>query len=498
MFSLFGLPRPETDRLLQETSPRPFNNKHTLARQTSSHFACNGSLPTNALPSDILCHIAQCVLSDNGIDHDTQSIIPLSHVCKHWRESIVSAGANWTRITNRREGLTALSLSRSQEAPLQIWFDMERQHPWFSDLIKHHIKKTSFLKVELTEFAELVATFPLSAQSMPELHSLEISLARLQIDAPSSDDPFTSFPPSLRSLSLCFIPLYQSFLNIKTLTKFTLHDPEFALPLDILLAFLKKNSSLKHVELDINFTDSPSSGCWAPVNNQLQYLSVTCGDVEHIQVLIHHIQLNDGGDLDITSYDNNKPGLEHILPEIHTMYPRILSSPTHMYCDNGKSIKLSGPNGSFKFYGPPTPKQDSTRLPQLSFKYIQEAHFQLHGPELPNLSLFPALRALVIDYRKDQPNTLITSLPSQAASPILKTLVFRLITFPKKFMQELIQFASRRSKSLSTKLHCIIFVGWAKDQLPTDQLHELRRHVSDIKFRVLNSEGLPKDLLSME
>ena len=53
----------------------------------------NLSQPVNRLPPEILSRIAQCSLNAAV---DARPIVPLTHVCRYWRDSITSDPANWT------------------------------------------------------------------------------------------------------------------------------------------------------------------------------------------------------------------------------------------------------------------------------------------------------------------------------------------------------------------------------------------------------------------
>lgn len=486
MFSFFDIPlHQDINWLVHETLSRisrQTNHANVTAAQKAS-FLWNMSRPINAFPPEILDCILKGVPSDG--DTDTRSIIPLTHVCKYWRELIISTAANWTKITNKNKRLTALSLSRSNKAPLRISFNQQedQNHPWFSSQIKPHIEKITSLKIDLTSFRNLAVTFPLFPQSMPNICSLEISTNY----TPLPDDPFEflPFPPTLKCLSLFWIPLFQSFLRVNTLTKFTLKEDDFTLPLDTLLTFLDDNDSLKHVDLNLTFVETPSSNRQAPIQNQLQSLSLESRRMEHLKALICYIPLK-SGDLKITSNDQDKPGLKDILPSIKRMYPAHLSSPTHLFWYKGEHIIFSGPNRSFQFNGPSDFDREFTSLPLL-LKCIQEAHFKLIYPTLPDFFLFPSLETLVIDYwiYLIQLDALITLLPSPKASPLLKTLAFRFPEYPKEFMEQLTQFALNRSEIPSMRLHRVIFLSNKKNALPSPGLvNKLKKYVSVVELKV--------------
>lgn len=335
-------------------------------------------------------------------------------------------------------------------------------------------------------------TFPYFPRSMPNLHSLTKSRPFLQEHLPPPPgDPFKLFPPTLKYLSLNEIPLYQSLLNIRSLTKFTLSDPAFACPLDTLLTFLEDNASLKHVELYITFATSPSSRRQAPIKNQLHHLLVKSTRVEDIQALISYIPLQQGGALKIISCDFDV-GWENILPDINTVYSKNLLSPTYLWYNPG-TVQLSGPNGSFQLYGPSKPEQNLTGLSPLSFGDIQELHLELPGSVFPDFSLFPTLNFLTVDYNgnSNMLHNFLTSLLSPESCS-LKTLTFQLcVLYPGDFMGQLIQFASN-CKNMSAGLDHIVIICRDQDKFPSsDLVTMLGKYVQDVKL--LDHREPPKD-----
>ena len=98
--------------------------------------------------------------------------IVLTHVCRYWREFIISTPWNWTLISSRDKGLPALSLKRSKAAPLKLHLQMGeiRGVPEFSDLIMPYTRNAETLQAEgilsVEELMQKLSNFP---QSMPNL-----------------------------------------------------------------------------------------------------------------------------------------------------------------------------------------------------------------------------------------------------------------------------------------------------------------------------------------
>ena len=157
---------------------------------------------------------------------------------------------------------TALSLERSKAAPLQLQLEMDMvgQNPEFRDLITPYNQNVENLWVEglvtIGDPTEIpLANFPLST---PNLRSLKLLIKN--DTAPGFDpsiDPFESFPGTLRSLELYDIPLYHSFLKLRTLTELPLHYYTAHTLLDTILDLLEGNRSLGSVDLKIACEESP-------------------------------------------------------------------------------------------------------------------------------------------------------------------------------------------------------------------------------------------------
>ncbi|KAF9784589.1 hypothetical protein BJ322DRAFT_1065152 [Thelephora terrestris] len=455
--------------------------------------------PVNRLPPEILSRIARDVPDQSA--KDARSVIPLTHVCRYWRNSIASASEIWTSISSWNKHFTLLSLERAREAPLRISIDLAqvKTRPWFSELIAPRIQNTAALEFSgLTTPETITKTLPNFPRSMPNLRSLDLSLWGAAPFWDSSVDPFKSFPSNLNSLFLYHIPLYPSVLNVRTLTELTFHNFDFDHPLDTLLTMLEENHSLRRVDIMIiignpNFLISHRR---TPIRNQLQHLSLTCYNAETTRVLISNIPLQRGASLEINNRDSSA-GMTKILSSISATHLANLPSPTHMHsCE--RDVKLTGSNGSFSFSGLSTPEMSFTGLPLLSFDEIRELRFGY--PRQPgsttnrrvfNPSPFPALETLVIEHDTNVSNTLSTLLSSPQSSPSLKTLAFLDCNLPRDFMKGLEQFASDRQNTMSAWLHRIVIVH--SDGFPgAESIRALGRHVAVVDVRF--GTELPMDL----
>ena len=438
--------------------------------------------PVNRLPPEIVSRVAQCVLGSHSMD--VRSIIPLTHVCRYWRESIISAPENWTLVSGGLFGMMALSLERSKAAPLRLELCMMDCFR-LRDLIIPRLQNIETLccdqHVGLEDF---IQTFPNFPRSTPNLRSLKLE------HAPTWDpstDPFNLFPNTMRSLSLYDIPLYPSFLGLRTLTDLSLHYYMVRPPLDAFLDLLGGNCSLERVDLRIGFDEFPVPTLRNRdvIMNQLQRLSITCWDATIARAVITRIPLRRGVHLEITFRDEiGGLGLNDILSDISVTHLSSLSSPTYMkYWSSSHGVRLTGPNGSFSydhewcgyglFRGVPF-----TEFPVLPITNVPELHLVHSGPPAVfHPSSFPALETFTIEGDASPSHLLSALLTNPSTSPSLKTLEFRDCMLTEELMEELTRFASHRKNTTSTRLDRVAITH--KDgKLPsTYSIRELSKHV---------------------
>ena len=266
--------------------------------------------PVNRLPPEILSYIARYLI-ENDKD-DAISVVPLTHVCRYWREFIISTPEIWAFISGKNKDMTATCLERAKAAPLKITLRMPLGSS-FHDIFAPYLQNTRTLVVHsVSTIEELKSVFPNFPRSMPTLRSLEL-IRPQDTDWDRTIDPFEPFAPPLERLQLTGVPLYASLLKLGTLTDFTLSDREFP-RLDTLLDFLEGNRSLERVTLDIYFTYLLGLERNIPMK-QLRYLSINCQDKRDAQALISTIRLRRGASLRIHLGGEHRT-LSDFLPDV--------------------------------------------------------------------------------------------------------------------------------------------------------------------------------------
>ena len=472
----------------------------------------NTSQPVNRLPPEILSRIARHVLG--RYDRDARPIFPLTHVCRYWRESIVSAPENWILISDScSDDLIALSLERAKAAALEISLSMNwvMQLPRLPGIITPHFQNVAALAVDsIPSFGEFTKVLPSFHQSLPNLRSLTLNVIHEE-DWDLSIDPFESLSHTLRYLKLTNIHLYPSFLRLRTLTELSLTNSRFSLHLDTLLDFLEANDSLESVELLIKFVEPSlrNSQRRAAIGNRLQRLYLRSWDPMGARALIANIPLQKGGCLDISI---GGAGLKEVLSGIPTTHLLNLPSPTFMeYRFTSERIRLQGPNGIFSFSGTRSrggPFADLIDCPLISLANVREVRMTISTYVIPPLSHLPAIETLVIQAKTSSlqsksfviPNHFIINishilsalLSNPASSPSLKTLVFlNCDDLSEDFMKKLTQFASiRQNTSTSARLCRVLIVHWEGRFPSVSSIQRLRNHVKIVDVRVGDDEVL--------
>ena len=460
--------------------------------------------PVNRLPPEILCRVVRFVPDKKA--KDAKSIVPLTHVCRYWRESIVSAPGNWTLISSGSKDLTALSLGRSKAAPLEIDLNLRTRDREFLNLLLPRIHNTESLTVHgFSSIEELIRALPNFPRSTPNLQSLSLHIAYTRAERERSIDPFESLVDTLKHLSLNHFPLYP-FLRLRSLTELDLIDNRFNHHVDTLLNFLKENPSLETVTLGIGFAEASlrSTRLSAAIETQLRHLSIR-GNAMDSKAIISGIAFQRGTRLEINHQSSDAFGtLSGILSGIPAKQLSNLLSPTFMECQSYcRSIRLLGPSGDLLFkclHGPEDPFSELHLLP-LTLTNVRELRIvhcrsgMAPSPLKPTVfhpSSLSALETLAVNCETSVSHLFSTLFSNPSSSPSLKTLAFLDCNLTEDFMEELMKFALNRKGTTSARLHRVVIVN-SKGKLPTiTSVDALGKHVPVVDARM--GKEFPKDL----
>ena len=389
-----------------------------------------------------------------------------------------------------------MSLERAKEAPLVIHLEF-RLERGFLDLLRPHVQSITSLSCEgysvVEELAQALPHFP---ESTPKLRSLALEDRSSRTKWGLVDQFEFSTHTMLKELSLSYVPLLPSILSLRTLTKFSLCDRDFQLPLDTLLSFLEENRSLESATFEIMFAEPSLSHSQrrTPVGNGLRHLSIMASEAANIRPLISNIALQEGATLTLELY--GKGGITEIFSGVSLMHLSNLSSPTFMeYRHSSRSIRLLGVDGCFSYNGYRDPKIPFEGFPLLPLASVRELHLKCCGSWIladfcP--SFFPSLEVLAID-RGSSISFLSPELPSSTPSPLLKTLAFLDCVITEDFMAILAQIALRRKNDVSTSLHRVVIIDSGCEFPPDASVERLREYVPIVE--VFRGKEFPKDLL---
>ena len=458
----------------------------------------NALRPVNKLPQELLIHIAEFILLD-GNAVDAKPIIPLTHVCRRWRETIVSNPSNWGLVsTCSGSNLTALSLDRAKTSRLDLSINLNTftRNLWPFHLTTAQLQNVNSLSIfEVSGTEVLTMAFPGFPGSIPNLRSLTLQCTYTSVRWDMTIDPFVSLSRTLKHISLLNVPLSPSLFNLSSLTELHLCYHRFDVHVDTLLTFLEGNHSLEKATLDIRFED-PSfrvSHRRTPIKNRLRHLSITCNNPINAQVLISNITLRRSAVLEILSLDQDTT-LHHLFSGVSTAHLSNLHSPIFLeYQSYPRNILLRGPNGSFLFSCFPSSVIPFEEFSLFSLIHIREFRLRYHlsqrprGPRNPpplNPSSFPALETLAVECDLDLLHFLSSLISNPSAFPSLKTLAFLNCIITEGFMEKLARFASDRMNTASARLHQVVIVH-ENARFPTAAaVHALEKEVPvvDVRF----------------
>jgi hypothetical protein len=471
--------------------------------------------PVNRLPPAIRSRITRYVL--NCCARDVRSIIPLTHVCRYWREFIISAPEHWTSIPSRNRRLAVMCLKRAKSAPLEITLypsstltlSPTRGDHWLAGVLMPYLQNINTLRVSCVPSIEFKTILPNFPRSTPNLQSLTVicwgNWWGGLINSTGAIDPFDTSVRTLKHLSLFKLPLHPSLLKLRTLTELDLHDFHCKLHLDTLLDFLEKNHSLESATLEIRFIEPSlhSSRRQTPIKNRLRYLQIVCSDTAEGQALISGIALPKGATLEVHGCPTSGSGVgvNDILSGISTTHLSNLPSPTFMeYHAYTRDIRLVGPNGSARFCTRSCSEIPFVEFPLLPLANIRRLHFDtrwwdmIQPPQDPavfhHLSFFPALETLTIAYNTDLSHLLSTLFSNPASSSSLEGVVLLGCSITEKFMEELTQFASDRRDTTSTWLRCVV-IHDREGGFPSASVRNLEKYVPVVDVRIVKEIQTP-------
>ena len=221
---------------------------------------CSSTNVASSAPAEIITRIAMEIPSRDQWQHN--DVISMSHVCKPWREAIVSYPLLWNISHEESEMVTRMCLERSKSLPLEIY--LSHWSEWSFNtmrLLKSHTSRFETLELNgsLSDLSEIFTN--LKPSGKPILRELtlwdpaESDTATLAEHA-SIHLPILSHEiPTLRKVFLSSFPVTLQLSAVRHLTEASLINPG---PTGAVLDLLANNPCLEKVDL-VNMVDDQGS-----------------------------------------------------------------------------------------------------------------------------------------------------------------------------------------------------------------------------------------------
>lgn len=420
---------------------------------------------------------------------DPRPIVSLTHVCRYWREAIISNPGNWTSISSGWKRLIPLCLERAGAVPLTVKITASdiKGHQNFHEALPTHVSRISHLSLTgYSSIEDLADDLPgFFALTLPNLTSLELERAKRPTrSSPSNETPMLPLfqgVSKLKSLHLTRVPLYPALYNITSLVELKLAVG--TIPFRGLIGLLESNVALEILVLDLGFTESsvwtvPETEISLP---RLRHLEFTCRNTTNARGLFSSVSFPRGVHITVQGSQSNPPYAElaAFLPSPPTRIQALLTPITTIkHWDSPRQLHLSSPGGTFHFHRPvhvtPTICEE---FKLFATGVVREFHLNLND-EYPVsrliwlLKRLPALEALIISGNTPRSGALFPLAEKPVICPSLKTIAFFNCKGLGDLIPELGKVLEKRARSIAARLHRVVVVAGDGFDLP--HIHWIR------------------------
>ena len=454
----------------------------------------------NRLPPEV---IALCATFISPAD--PRPTISLTHVCRYWRQAITSGPRNWASIGSGWKRLAPLCLERAGVVPLtaNIKVSEVKGDEIFLHALIAHVSKISHLSMTGYPSIETVADDLPNFFTSPILNLTSLELEQTGEPEQSFPSNETPAPPvfqhvsKLKSLHLTRTPLYPSLTSVRSLVDLKLCGYTTPFPFGRFIEFLRLNSTLERVVLDVQFVEGPAWISPARVVSlaRLRQLSFTCAHAIDAQTLISSISLPPGVSLDIlSSQTQGYAEVGSFLPSPPTPIQRLLAPITTIKCqsDAPKVIQLYGNNSCLSFRCSEFALGVYWQLIGFSIATVREFHVKtsyFHNLSWP-LAGLPALETLVLVGVTSFPYRSLNFLAEEPIlCPSLKTIAFFDCDLNPTMIGELEGVVSKRKNSTAAWLHRVVVVCKFGQWPDRTLIHRLRQFIPRVDVKI--DEELP-------
>ena len=315
----------------------------SLVRSTKNTF-----VPINQFPPEVLSLIAWHHFHPEDPDEE---LITLTHVCRSWREILISHASLWTSLDCTDVDKTRVYLERSKTSPLKIHLE----HRWLCDaflLTVPHLDRLGslFLTGAPNDLLQLIQEHFVSPAPLLKTFSIWVTEVG---DFSLQDSIFGGDLSSLHELLLDGAVTNLAWENMSNLTKFELRTiPPDKISVTQLLNLFERAPLLRDILLEEAFPDFSDArpGRVLSLPN-LEKLVITAQPLHTI--LTNHLLIPTGASISqaFSFYDTKSPIHSHLPKDLTNL--KNLSSITsiNLDFDHGAYLRLEGPSGGHYILG---------------------------------------------------------------------------------------------------------------------------------------------------
>ena len=471
----------------------------------------NLSSPVGRLPGEVL----EQILAVRALERD---LLVASHVCRHWRDTLMSSPCLWTRFQCIDVARTLQYLVRSESVPINVIADFN------SDIqaviaLKSTTDRFGSLTLRLQPF-DLLQAFRHLATPAPALERLEISATAHRGEGPAFRPtiPATFLggsTPALKSLYLHGINTKLTFSEFPALTRLTLVTNMQVFDMSELFRVFTSAGLLEEVSVQFSGPTAAIPGSQGvirlPRMKKLAF-SNTVGEFPKRLLALLIMSSVEEIKLEISLPGEDTRTIQDFLPAQN--FPHLLKVDSlkldvpHAHCN----IQFGGPGGVISIHALRSGSREQNdgfqshwlnSLEPMSIVDVRDLTLRSYYPEesldrcpaFKSLKTLDGLRSLVVERCN---NTIVIEALSPAKKgsilfPHMESLTFQLITEPTTIFPDLTNMARARSQ-VGSPLSEV-----SSDQYTTFRLSDvdaLQRHVSCVTLNT-RADTQPNEPIDM-
>ena len=470
----------------------------------------NDSAPISKIPPEVFSIIPEYFGGDDEDEDEDEDLITMTHVCRGWRELLITRPSLWTHLHCKNIDRTRVYIERSKSAPLELsLFDAGRTGYLKNAflLAVPHVSRIKSLDIDTAGNLLQNLTPHLSCPA-PLLSELTITYSGDPIHVLDTT-LFNGNLPSLSSLSLWGVITHLPWKNLPNLTTFKLyHVPEGKTSVTQLLNFFEGAHYLRDIALASSMPTSDAPPGRVVSLPHLKKLYIYPSPVHSI--LLNHLCIPAGASLTLGfDFAGDESPVPEFLPKtlenLGNVFP---SSSVNLLLDKfHKCVRLSGPNGGLFMFFHWIEEWQEEAVFTLDRRVLRSlSRFDLSGtqslmvtqyksPTLGTveesapyyiLSRMKDLQTLTLSQCNNLPFILALN-PDQSSSksalcPKLEEVVLYVEGLESFNIKELVSMAKERA-SAGKKLSSITVVALSK-LVPRKNVFGLKEHVTRVDYRI--------------